>query len=78
MPTRIGSPTPNGWTKWVIPAFEYATAPCTPETYQETLRRMLGEYLPQNGYALAGSVQKFYDPRSTRGELVLFVPIERL
>jgi len=68
---------PNGWTKWVIPAFKYVVVKCTLDTYQETLHEMVTNYLPQNHYTIAGAIQEFYSPMDTNGELSLYFPVEK-
>lgn len=69
---------PTGWTKWVVPGYKFLAAPCTQQTYGEVFGKMIGEYLPQHGYQLAGAVHEYYDPKEQDGNLYLYFPIERL
>lgn len=68
---------PNGWTKWVIPAFKYVVVTCTQDTYHETFHHMIANYLPLNNYTIAGAIQEFYNPKDNNGELSLYFPIEK-
>lgn len=68
---------PNGWTKWVIPAFKYVVVKCTQDTYSETFHHMLKDYLPVNQYIIAGAIQEFYNPKDNNGELFLYFPVEK-
>ena len=69
---EAGAEAPEGWTKWVIPGFEYAY---TERENDDTFSGML-EYLKENGLELVGAVQEFNCPE-TRKEY-LFFPIRRL
>lgn len=69
---EAGAEAPEGWTKWVIPGFEYVyAAKMSEDTFSEVL-----EYLKEKGLELAGAVQEFNCPE-TRKEY-LFFPIRRL
>lgn len=63
---------PEGWTRWVIPAFEYIR---TPVLSEQTFGEMLA-YLDGNGISLAGAVHDFTDPKD--GSSYMYFPIERL
>ncbi|MBO9607328.1 MAG: GyrI-like domain-containing protein [Paenibacillaceae bacterium] len=69
---------PEGWTRWVVPAFLYVAAPCTLDNYKETMQRILTDYLPSRDYTIAGAIQEYYRPGDQEGHLSLYVPIERL
>lgn len=69
---------PEGWAKWVIPAFRYLTVPCTPQSYGSVFQQILFRYMPEHGYTLAGAVQEYYDPQDSEGQMRLYFPIERL
>lgn len=63
---------PEGWTKWVIPGFEYVYAEKeSSQTFSEVLH-----YLQENGMELAGAVQEFNCPENRKE--YLFFPIRRL
>ena len=63
---------PEGWTKWIVPGFEYLYAESEgPETYPKVF-----EYMAQNGLELAGAAQDFSCPETGK-DYVLF-PIRRL
>lgn len=63
---------PDGWTKWIIPGFEYLYVPCETET---VFADML-TYLRENGLSLAGAVHDFTCPKS--GQNYMFFPIRKL
>ncbi|SDE04687.1 Predicted transcriptional regulator YdeE, contains AraC-type DNA-binding domain [Paenibacillus sp. UNCCL117] len=69
---------PGGWRKWTLPAFKYMVSKCTQETYQDTLKNMLSDYIPTNNYQIVGAIQEFYDPKDNSGELYLYIPIEKI
>lgn len=63
---------PEGWTKWVIPGFEYVYAECEDG---DTSPKMI-DYLTANHMALAGAVHDFTCPRT--GKQYMFFPVRRL
>lgn len=63
---------PEGWTKWIIPGFEYLY---TVREGDGTFSEMM-DYLQKNGMELAGAVQEFNGPET--GKEYLFFPIRRL
>ncbi|WP_409340326.1 GyrI-like domain-containing protein [Paenibacillus sp. MBLB4367] len=69
---------PNGWTKWVIPAFKYVVTKCTQDSYHNVFHHMVAEYLPQNNYKIVGAIHEFYNPRDNNGELSLYFPVEKV
>lgn len=67
-----GSEAPEGWTKWVIPAYEYVFAECEGDnTFPDTI-----QYLKDNDMTLAGAVHDFTCPIT--GKSYMFFPIEKL
>ena len=67
-----GAEAPEGWTKWVIPAYEYIYA----ENDGSGVFAGVLEYMVENGLALAGAVHDFTCPASGRG--YMFFPIRKL
>ena len=65
-----GAEPPKGWTKWVVPSFEYLRFDCEAFTFPEAIA-----YVNENGLSVAGAVHDFTDPRTGKG--YLFVPIRR-
>ena len=66
------APAPDGWTKWVIPGFEYLQAECDePDIFQKMLA-----LLEEKQFSLAGAVQDFTDPGT--GKNYMLFPIRRL
>lgn len=64
--------TPEGWTKWTIPGYEYLCAEVESEsTFSDVL-----EYMNTNGTALVGAVHDFTCPSS--GKNYMFFPIRKL
>ena len=66
------SEAPGGWTKWIIPAYEYLSVE---KDDNDIFPRVL-EYLQMNHIPLAGAVHDFNDPRT--GKSYMFFPIRRL
>ena len=63
---------PAGWTKWVIPAYEFLKVHCDgSDVFHKTL-----EYMEKEGLTLMGAVHDFTDPQT--GENGMFFPIEKL
>lgn len=69
-----GAQAPEGWSRWVIPAFSYLRVRVDRDM-RETFASALG-YLKENGLALSGAVQEFYHPGES-GQLTLYFPIGR-
>lgn len=67
-----GAEAPEGWTKWVIPGFEYLCAECD----HETVFSDMIEHLSANGTPLAGAVHDFTCPQT--GKNYMFFPIKKL
>ena len=62
---------PSGWTKWVIPAFEYLCFDCEAFDFGQAI-----DYVRENGFSLAGAVHDFTDPRT--GKTYIYVPVKKL
>lgn len=63
---------PDGWTKWVIPGYEYLYIECEGE---DTFSRAM-HYLEAHGIPLVGAVHDFTCPQTGIG--YLFFPIKKL
>ena len=63
---------PEGWTKWVIPGYEYLCAEVESEsTFSDVL-----DYMNKNSITLVGAVHDFTCPRN--GKNYLFFPIRTI
>lgn len=68
---ELDKEAPEGWTKWVIPAYEYLYAECdAPDTFLKVIR-----YMQENNIPLAGAVHDFTCPETRKN--FLFFPIRR-
>ncbi len=63
---------PDGWTKWVIPGYEYIY---TERENDDTFPNVI-KYLEDNNILLAGAVHDFTCPQT--GKSYMFFPIRRL
>lgn len=68
---EISAEAPEGWTKWVIPSYEYIYA----ETEDGVFPQVMG-YLQENGMELAGAVHDFTCPQTGKG--YMFFPVKRI
>ncbi len=69
---EMDSEAPEGWTKWVIPAYEYLYAENNaPDTFSQIIRHM-----EENKIQLAGAVHDFTCPET--GKSFMFFPIRKL
>ena len=67
-----GAEPPAGWTKWIIPAYEYLKADCDqPDSFPRAMA-----HLAEIGLSLAGAVHDFTDPRTGRNYLL--IPIRKI
>lgn len=67
-----GVEAPEGWTRWIIPSYEYIYAECENEnTFSEVL-----QYLKDNNIPLAGAVHDFTCMQT--GKNYMFFPIKKL
>ena len=62
---------PEGWTKWIIPAYEYLCA----EVEDENTFTAVLEYMNGNNLPLIGAVHDFTDPAS--GKNYMLFPISK-
>ena len=62
---------PRGWTKWVVPAFEYLCFDCEEFAFGQAI-----DYVRDHGFSLAGAVHDFTDPRTGKG--YIYIPIKKL
>lgn len=63
---------PEGWTKWVVPGFEYLRVECD---HNGVFPEMI-DYLQSRGIELAGAVHDFTCPRT--GKSYMYFPIRRI
>ena len=63
---------PEGWTKWVVPGFEYLYVECDHDT---VFPEMIA-YLRENNIPLAGAVHDFTCPQT--GKNYMFFPIRKM
>ena len=68
---RDDAEAPAGWTKWVIPGYEYPRVESGPTAFPDTLA-----YLAQSGLELVGAVHDFTDPATGKGYMCF--PIRKL
>ena len=67
-----GAEAPEGWTKWVVPGYEFLRVENEgPNTFADKL-----QYLREHGLALAGAVHDFTCPQT--GKNYMYFPIRRL
>ena len=62
---------PDGWTKWVIPGYEYLVVENHDGAFGDTIRQMNEE-----GIALVGAVHDYTDPATGKG--YLYFPIRKV
>ncbi|WP_270525044.1 GyrI-like domain-containing protein [Longibaculum muris] len=63
---------PDGWTKWIIPSYEYIYIECeNVDTFSKTI-----QYLKDNNISLVGAVHDFTCPQTGRN--YMFFPIKKL
>ena len=62
---------PVGWTKWIVPGFEYLRVECI---HDGIFPEMIG-YLRENNIPLVGAVHDFTDPRT--GKSYMYFPISK-
>ena len=68
----LNQQAPEGWTKWIIPAYEYLYTECTePNIFAQMIA-----YLQANSIALVGAVHDFTCPQT--GKNFMFFPIRKL
>lgn len=63
---------PNGWTKWIIPGYEYIYVECeSSDTFSKAMA-----YMNENNIELVGAVHDFTCPGT--GKNYMFFPIRKL
>ena len=62
---------PDGWTKWVIPGYEYLVVENHNGVFRDTIRQMQEEEI-----ALVGAVHDYTDPATGKG--YLYFPIKEV
>ena len=62
---------PDGWTKWVIPSYEYLVVENHDGAFRDTIRQMQKEEI-----ALVGAVHDYTDPATGKG--YLYFPIKEV
>lgn len=62
---------PDGWTKWMIPGYEYLVVENHDGAFGDTIRQMQEE-----GIALVGAVHDYTDPATGKG--CLYFPIRKV
>lgn len=66
------SEAPKGWTKWIVPGYEYIYIECeSPDTFQEVIK-----YMEKHDILLVGAVHDFTCPQT--GKNYMFFPIRKL
>lgn len=63
---------PDGWTKWIIPGYEYI---CVERENEDTFSKAI-KYLEENVLSLVGAVHDFTCPQT--GKNYIFFPIRKL
>ena len=66
-----GAQAPEGWTKWVIPGYEYLAA-----SGEKNLFAQMLAYLKQQKLSLVGAMHDFTNPKT--GENYMYFPIRKL
>jgi len=62
---------PDGWTKWIIPSYEYIVVENHKGAFEETIRQM-----NEHGISLVGAVHDYTEP--TTGKDYLYFPIREV
>ena len=62
---------PDGWTKWIIPSYEYIVA----ENHRGVFEKIIGQ-MNQEGISLVGAVHDYTDPATGKG--YLYFPIREV
>lgn len=67
---EVDAEAPKGWTKWIVPSFEYLRFDCEEFSFSQAM-----DYVKENGFSLVGAVHDFTDPSTGKG--YIYVPIKR-
>lgn len=63
---------PEGWTKWIVPGYEYLRIECTKENiFNDTI-----EYMKQENIPLVGAVHEFTCPKTKKN--YMYFPIRKI
>ena len=62
---------PDGWTKWLVPGYEYIVVENRKGAFEKTLGQMKEE-----GVSLAGAIHDYTDPATGKG--YLYFPIRKM
>lgn len=62
---------PDGWTKWIVPGYEYMVAENHKGAFEKIIRQM-----SEDGISLAGAVHDYTDPAT--GKSYLYFPIREV
>ena len=62
---------PDGWTKWIVPGYEYMVAENHKGVFEKIIRQM-----SEDGISLAGAVHDYTDPAT--GKSYLYFPIREV
>lgn len=62
---------PEGWTKWILPGYEYIVVENHNNVFEDTIRQMKEEGIP-----LVGAVHDYTDPATGKG--YLYFPIREV
>lgn len=67
-----GAEAPDGWTKWIIPGYEYI---CVEHENDDTFSEAI-KYLKDRGIPLVGAVHDFTSPQTGKNDMLF--PIRKL
>ncbi|MCK7487208.1 MAG: GyrI-like domain-containing protein [Bacillus subtilis] len=73
---NLDATPPEGWTKWIVPAFDYVYGKVEGD-YRMAMSDALEGYLPEHKLRLAGAIQEYYCPEEN-GQLYLFFPVQTI
>lgn len=62
---------PEGWTKWMIPSYEYIVVENRPGVFEQTIGHM-----KETGISLVGAVHEYTDPAT--GTAYMYFPIRKI
>ena len=66
-----GAEAPEGWTKWIIPSYEYLVVEQHDGAFENTIRQMR-----EMGISLIGAVHDYTDPATGKG--YMYFPIREI
>lgn len=70
----VDTEAPEGWVKWIVPAFDYLYAQVEGNP-QAAIQIGLAE-IERQGFKLSGAIQEYYCPQEN-GAMYLFFPIKQ-